>query len=45
MVAKKLNEREIMLIEIQEKAKNGEADKEDLELLIELISDDIDIHF
>ena len=44
-VAKKLNEREKTLIKIQEKAKNGEADKEDLELMIELISDEIEIRF
>lgn len=42
-VAKELNKREKTLIKIQEKAKNGEVEKEDLEIMIELISDEIEI--
>lgn len=44
-VAKKLNEREKKLIKIQEKAKNGEAEKDDLEILIDLVADEIEINF
>lgn len=44
-VAKELNKIEKTLIKIQEKAKNGEVEKEDLELMIELISTDIEINF
>ena len=43
-VAKKLNKRDEKMAKIQERAKNGEANKEDLELLIDLVSDDIEIH-
>ena len=44
-VAKVLNKKEKELITIQEKAKNGKAEKEDLELMIKLVSDDIEIKF
>ena len=43
VASKALNKREEKLIKIQEKAKKGEADKEDLDELIDLLSDDINI--
>lgn len=43
VAAKELNKKEEKLVEIQEKAKKGKADRDDLEKMIDILSDDIEI--
>lgn len=43
-IGKILNEREENFLTIKEKAENGEVEKEDIELMLELLSDEIELN-